>query len=435
MGKNVLSTTPNWFNVTPTNSLNIGQENQFGSTRGLRYGPLRINKTGIFVNNGTLDSTIITETGFHGYGLSGIEQITLDASTGVNITDGTNSVFKAEISGTNVGDVTIGDYGNNAGVFYDKSANTFTFRGTLSTDIIVASGALTVGTNVGLGTAQDSAGVTTIIGNTVTTGFVNALEITAEYVVAGISISSPNIAGGFLVIGDANNNTFITESSGVGYVGFMNGGNIKGMFRGTSGTRGNGIVLDGGDMVLNNNRSFMIANSGTLNTSKYGGVSITNDNQFWLTLGTDNTFYMKNNAQDDNYFTVSNSQAYHKSKMTASEGAFTTINNTTLNGNEVKYWTLTYYSDKSLKKNISKLKPDFENLSKLESVEFKYKEDKGNNKHFGFIAQDFEKVYPNLVKTDENGIKGTDITQLIPLLVSAVNELKKEVTELKIKSL
>jgi len=35
---------------------------------------------------------------------------------------------------------------------------------------------LVVGTNVDLGTAQDSAGVTTIIGDTVTTSFVNALK-------------------------------------------------------------------------------------------------------------------------------------------------------------------------------------------------------------------------------------------------------------------
>jgi hypothetical protein len=48
----------------------------------------------------------------------------------------------------------------------------------------ITTGQLIVGTNVGLGTAQDSSGVTTIIGNTVTTGFVNALSITAGSVAA-----------------------------------------------------------------------------------------------------------------------------------------------------------------------------------------------------------------------------------------------------------
>jgi len=214
-----LTTTPNWFQETFSKALGTGQENQFGSTRGLRYGPLRINKTGIFVNNGTLDSTIINNTGFHGYGLTGSEQITLDATTGLNVTDGTSSVLKAEISGTNVGDVTIGAYGSNAGAFYDKSANTFTFKGTLSADIVVASGALTVGTNVGLGTAQDSAGVTTIVGNTVTTGYVNALSITARYLhvdaITALTLNASQITAGTFTVGGTNQPTAITinESS------------------------------------------------------------------------------------------------------------------------------------------------------------------------------------------------------------------------------
>jgi len=40
-------------------------------------------------------------------------------------------------------------------------------------------GSLIVGTNVAIGTAEDAAGVTTIVGNTVDTGYVNALSITA----------------------------------------------------------------------------------------------------------------------------------------------------------------------------------------------------------------------------------------------------------------
>lgn len=56
----------------------------------------------------------------------------------------------------------------------------------------ITTGQLIVGTNVGLGTAQDSAGVTTIIGNTVTTGFVNALSVTAG------SVAAENITGTYI---------------------------------------------------------------------------------------------------------------------------------------------------------------------------------------------------------------------------------------------
>lgn len=50
--------------------------------------------------------------------------------------------------------------------------------GTITVDKI-KTGELIVGTNVDLGTAEDAAGVTTIIGDTVTTSYINALEITA----------------------------------------------------------------------------------------------------------------------------------------------------------------------------------------------------------------------------------------------------------------
>lgn len=59
----------------------------------------------------------------------------------------------------------------------------------ISTTGVANLSGLVVGTNVGLGTAQDSNGVTTIIGNTVTTGYVNALSV-----VAG-SVFAENITG------------------------------------------------------------------------------------------------------------------------------------------------------------------------------------------------------------------------------------------------
>jgi len=79
----------------------------------------------------------------------------------------------------------------------DKTgATTFSINGT--TGVAVLNG-LVVGTNVDIGTAVDSIGVTTIIDNTVTTGYVNALSITAlGTVTAGAFVldSSGYIRGG-----------------------------------------------------------------------------------------------------------------------------------------------------------------------------------------------------------------------------------------------
>jgi len=78
----------------------------------------------------------------------------------------------------------------------DKTGAT-TFSINATTGVAVLNG-LVVGTNVGIGTAQTAAQVTTIVGDTVTTSYVNALNITAQYVAASIAITSPTITGGTL---------------------------------------------------------------------------------------------------------------------------------------------------------------------------------------------------------------------------------------------
>jgi len=47
--------------------------------------------------------------------------------------------------------------------------------------------------------------------------------------------------------------------------------------------------------------------------------------------------------------------------------------------------------------------------------------------HFGLIAQDLQKIYPNLVYENDNGYLGINYTELIPLLIQSIKDLKKEV--------
>jgi hypothetical protein len=62
-----------------------------------------------------------------------------DDNTGLLVKDDAdNDVFKTIIGGTHVGDVYIGDYSNSQGMFYDKSANKFYFRGDINAGDISA---------------------------------------------------------------------------------------------------------------------------------------------------------------------------------------------------------------------------------------------------------------------------------------------------------
>ena len=90
-------------------------------------------------------------------------------------------------------------------------------------------------------------------------------------------------------------------------------------------------------------------------------------------------------------------------------------------------------SDINIKDKIEEISENKVSIFKnLEPKEFVYKEDP-TKKHFGFIAQDMEKIYPELVKDSDFGYKTINYIELIPLLVSKINSMQKEIDELKEK--
>ena len=94
-------------------------------------------------------------------------------------------------------------------------------------------------------------------------------------------------------------------------------------------------------------------------------------------------------------------------------------------------------SDIKFKKNIKDIGNTTEKLKKLRGVSFDWKVDEykekefSDKKQFGFIAQEVEKVFPNLVKTDENGEKAVNYIEVIPLLLEAYKYQQKEIEELR----
>ena len=54
-----------------------------------------------------------------------------------------------------------------------------------------------------------------------------------------------------------------------------------------------------------------------------------------------------------------------------------------------------------------------------------------DDKHFGFIAQDVEKEFPNLVSTDSEGMKSVNYLEMIPLLLHKINYLERKLEEIK----
>ena len=87
------------------------------------------------------------------------------------------------------------------------------------------------------------------------------------------------------------------------------------------------------------------------------------------------------------------------------------------------------FSDERVKENIKTIDNSLEKVNKLRGVEFnKIGED---TKSIGVIAQEVEKILPEVVRTDDEGMKSVAYGNVVGVLIEAVKELTKEVEELK----
>ena len=89
-------------------------------------------------------------------------------------------------------------------------------------------------------------------------------------------------------------------------------------------------------------------------------------------------------------------------------------------------------SDVKLKEEIEPISDSkIENLFDLEPVEYKLKSDIKKKKHYGLIAQDVEKLYPELISDSNLGFKSVNYMELIPLLLLKMKNMQKEIDDLR----
>jgi hypothetical protein len=104
--------------------------------------------------------------------------------------------------------------------------------------------------------------------------------------------------------------------------------------------------------------------------------------------------------------------------------------------------TAFYSSDVALKENIHNIPSASEKIEQLNGVLFDWKQEYidnngGEDGYFvrksdvGVIAQDVEKVLPEIVGTRPNGIKAVKYDRLCALLIEGFKEMKQEIKQLK----
>ena len=85
-------------------------------------------------------------------------------------------------------------------------------------------------------------------------------------------------------------------------------------------------------------------------------------------------------------------------------------------------------SDIRLKKDIKPLKSALSTLGKLQGKSYRWKDN--NEPDIGLIAQELEKVIPELVKTDNKGYKSIVYQKLTAVLIEAIKEQQQEINNL-----
>ena len=99
--------------------------------------------------------------------------------------------------------------------------------------------------------------------------------------------------------------------------------------------------------------------------------------------------------------------------------------------------TAYYSSDERLKDNITPIENSVEKLKQIKGVEFDWIEKDGvhsNEGHdIGVIAQDIEKILPELVVTRDNGYKAVKYEKIVSLLIQVNKELVERIEKLEAK--
>ena len=90
-------------------------------------------------------------------------------------------------------------------------------------------------------------------------------------------------------------------------------------------------------------------------------------------------------------------------------------------------------SDRRFKKNISTVSGALQKLSKLNPVNYDWRQDEfehkgfGDKKQWGFIAQEIKDILPELVGKDDEDFLTLNYQGFVPLLTKAVQEQQEEI--------
>jgi len=132
-------------------------------------------------------------------------------------------------------------------------------------------------------------------------------------------------------------------------------------------------------------------------------------------------------VQIDGQLTVSGTTTYLTGALGVGTNTPTTVGLIRATNDVIAF----YGSDERLKTNVEPIRGSLDKLSQINGYEFDWIEMKGiheNEGHdIGVIAQEIEKVLPEIVTTRDNGYKAVKYEKLVALLIETNKELLKQI--------
>lgn len=231
----------------------------------------------------------------------------------------------------------------------------------------------------------------------------------------------------------AANNTFVGNFSGSNNTtGESN--TLVGSSSGSGLTTGQYNTILGAQAGLNNNGSsnvFIGTGSGGQNTGS-GNVFIGNQSGFYSDKNS-NKLIIHNDGNSTTPLVFGDFQNRQLGIGTSSLGTYTL----SVNGDAFATG-LWLSSDKRFKQDEKILTGALEKLNTVRGVSYQFKKGEAasgrsfsEGTQFGFIAQDLQKTFPELVKENSDGYLAVNYMGMVPVLVEAIKELKSEVDNLK----
>ena len=194
--------------------------------------------------------------------------------------------------------------------------------------------------------------------------------------------------------------------------------------RAAADNQSNQIVIGYGTTGLGSNTT-VIGNSSTLTTAIYGNLLL------GKTTGTGQKLEVNGGIYLSSTILIENTNIQY-GLHTGNDG----IQFTAGPGGVYLDYGMTSWgslSDERFKNIDSEILNATESLMTLRTIKYSLKDDERNKINLGLIAQDVVKVFPEIVDIQNNeiGTMGVRYTELIPVLVKAIQELKVEIEKLK----